>query len=270
MSDPQIAVRNGRKQHFFQTPNVVVDHYLARIGPTVFAVHAVLERHAGWDSGEAYVSVKKICKLVGISDTTVWRCLKTLAAHKLIAITDRRRQNMTNLYTLLDLPEEAVDHISPMKGGARDHISPMKGAPPFTGEMLNKTSRMNEKDSSPNSNHSGHSDRPTESEKRTVGRRKHREADEEEQVAEGLLTQALGKIDPYLARGILKDCHEENPEASSEVFLVKLSIVLTEGNWKGKRNPAGWIRTTMRELVRRDRLVSWEENAAKGLQAIRN
>jgi len=85
-----------------------------------------------------------------------------------------------------------------------------------------------------------------------------------------LLTQALGKVDPYLARGILEDCHEENPEASREVFLVKLSIVLTEGHWKSKRNPAGWIRTTMRELVRRDRLEVWEQSAARRLEAVRN
>jgi hypothetical protein len=53
-------------------------------------------------------------------------------------------------------------------------------------------------------------------------------------------------------------------------FWSKLSIVRTEGNWKGKRNPAGWIRTTMRELVRSDRLEAWEQSAAKRLEAMRN
>lgn len=64
---------------------------------------------------KCYPSIKKIATLSGCSPNTVRKALKGLKKKKLISISERKRDKLTlsNLYTLLDIPENILSEYKP-------------------------------------------------------------------------------------------------------------------------------------------------------------
>lgn len=80
-------------------PRAVIGR-IAKIGPTGFAVYAVLAGHAD-DTDRCWPSVAAIAQIVGCSEPTVKRALRTLKDHGLIS-QQRRRQSVP-VYTIQEV-----------------------------------------------------------------------------------------------------------------------------------------------------------------------
>jgi hypothetical protein len=123
-----------KRQHFFMVDNVVIDQYAAMIGVAAFAVYCTLDRWA-INCPEAWLSVKTIGTLLGISADTVRRALKTLAQHHLITVESRSGEDgrqITNLYTITDLSVAEVDSLPPSKSGRGPLAN--QGGPPLANQ----------------------------------------------------------------------------------------------------------------------------------------
>lgn len=79
-------MRTTRQQPWWWAANEVVDHHLAEIGPTAFAVYCVLCRHA--HEGECYLSMQIIAEKAGLRGAAAFEAIRTLEAAGLI----RRRE----------------------------------------------------------------------------------------------------------------------------------------------------------------------------------
>jgi hypothetical protein len=241
-----------------------------------------LADHADHDGENIFPSNDRIAWKTGYKVDQIIVAIKRLKARKILVLVRAASRYSTNCYRMdpSKLPQrppfarrqvQGSENPTPAKPPA-PRVKRSQNPTPQGSENPTLTKNYTNQEQVPLSKlrfRKHNSDRPNES--RTDGRRKPREATEEEQAAEELLIQNLGAraVDPYLARGIFADCRQENPEASPEAVMTRLAILLISGQWRGKHRPAGWIRSTMRELVRRDRLEAFEDRAAEGLEDMR-
>jgi biotin operon repressor len=101
-TERRIQLEDGRKIPFFWVASAVVEHHLWDIGPSAFAVYAVLCKHASNRTQLAWPCQQTIADLVGCSRTTVKEAIKTLITARLISVKQKGRPGREyNEYTLL-------------------------------------------------------------------------------------------------------------------------------------------------------------------------
>src|SRR3990167_4089174 len=83
-----VAIEDHRRHNFLIVQNVVIDEYLAKIGPYAFAVYCYLVRRAG-QMCSSYPSIPRIAKDCGMNEKTVRGALQKLTDENLIAVKIR-------------------------------------------------------------------------------------------------------------------------------------------------------------------------------------
>ncbi len=105
------AVRSGRKANFYITENSFIDYYAREVGLVGIAVYHVLERHMNCTTRSTWIGTAKVAHLLGVSQRTVQRALKTLEDLRLIKIM--RTANMTT-YVVMPVPQRAKNATAPL------------------------------------------------------------------------------------------------------------------------------------------------------------
>ena len=94
-------VRGGR----FWMDDDIIDQHAAKIGPYALAVYTYLCRRANKQK-QAMPSLKRMGDELGMSRSTVQKAIDTLAAHRLVGVSQRKQgdtqEYTSNLYTILD------------------------------------------------------------------------------------------------------------------------------------------------------------------------
>lgn len=106
-NDLPIAVADKRKRGYFTVDNILLDQYGKELGPYGVAVYVALARFANADA-ECWPSRRAIHERTGVSVAQVTREISKLAGLGLITIApqfDEHGDQVSNLYTLLDIPE---------------------------------------------------------------------------------------------------------------------------------------------------------------------
>ena len=110
-AEPEHNVRDFRGKHWFWIDNEIVDRYGHEIGPKGIAAYAVLCRMADKDSQSCWPSYSTIAARMGVSRVTAIDAIAKLVDVGLVAVEpryDHEGRNVSNLFTLLPLPERGV------------------------------------------------------------------------------------------------------------------------------------------------------------------
>ncbi len=105
------SIRSGRKANFYITENSFIDHYAKAVGPMCAVVYNVLERYMNSETRSTWVGTAKIAEVVGATQRTVQRNLKTLEEFKLIKIL---KTSSATTYVVLPVPARAKAAIIPL------------------------------------------------------------------------------------------------------------------------------------------------------------
>src|SRR5262245_7590946 len=97
-----IAIRDTRNPGHFWADNELVDNYLPQIGIYGFAVYMLLCRFAR--AGKAKLSIPRMASLLGITEPTIRKALRTLAEVSLIDDDGANRTAKT--YAILDVKSQ--------------------------------------------------------------------------------------------------------------------------------------------------------------------
>lgn len=104
-------IRSGRKANFYITENGFIDHYAKAVGPMCAMVYNVLERYMNSETRSTWVGTSKIAQVVGTTQRTVQRNLKTLEEFKLIKIL---RTTSATIYVVLPVPPRPKEATIPL------------------------------------------------------------------------------------------------------------------------------------------------------------
>jgi hypothetical protein len=104
-------IRSGRKANFYITENSFIDHYAKAVGPMCAMVYNVLERYMNSETRSTWVGTSKIAQVVGTTQRTVQRNLKTLEEFKLIKIL---RTASATIYVVLPVPPRPKEATIPL------------------------------------------------------------------------------------------------------------------------------------------------------------
>lgn len=104
-------IRSGRKANFYITENSFIDNYAKAVGPMCAVVYSVLERYMNSETRSTWVGTAKIAEVVGATQRTVQRNLKTLEEFKLIKIL---RTPSATTYVVLPVPPRPKDSAIPL------------------------------------------------------------------------------------------------------------------------------------------------------------
>jgi hypothetical protein len=104
-------IRSGRKANFYITENSFIDHYARAVGPMCAMVYNVLERYMNSETRSTWVGTAKIAEVVGTTQRTVQRNLKTLEEFKLIKIL---RTSSATIYVVLPIPQRPKESTTPL------------------------------------------------------------------------------------------------------------------------------------------------------------
>lgn len=104
-------IRSGRKANFYITENSFIDNYAKAIGPMCTVVYNVLERYMNSETRSTWVGTAKIAQVVGASQRTVQRNLKTLEDFKLIKIL---KTDSATTYVVLPVPPRPREAAIPL------------------------------------------------------------------------------------------------------------------------------------------------------------
>lgn len=77
--------------HLFRS--MIADGQIAELGTSVFAVYCVVKSHSNFETGNSFVSVKRIAELTGLGKRSVLSCLSKLREKNLLASHKVGRQN---------------------------------------------------------------------------------------------------------------------------------------------------------------------------------
>src|SRR6266536_637621 len=146
------AVRSGRKANFYITENSFIDYYAREVGLVGIAVYHVLERHMNCTTRSTWIGTAKVAHLLGVSQRTVQRALKTLEDLRLIKIM--RTANMTT-YVVMPVPQRAKNATAPLfdaipddmfQVGDRSVVANDTDVAPYKEEqdLLNKTKEQDQ------------------------------------------------------------------------------------------------------------------------------
>lgn len=107
-----VEIRDNRKPGWYWVDNRLVQRDGKMLGVAAIAVYNVLASYANNDTQEAFPSIKRIAKLLGISATTVRESIEALSANGWLVVTKRKspdgKQFLSNVYTLVTPPETAA------------------------------------------------------------------------------------------------------------------------------------------------------------------
>lgn len=104
-------IRSGRKANFYITENSFIDHYAKAVGPMCAMVYNVLERYMNFETRSTWVGTAKIAEVVGATQRTVQRNLKTLEEFKLIKIL---KTASATTYVVLPVPVRPKEATIPL------------------------------------------------------------------------------------------------------------------------------------------------------------
>jgi hypothetical protein len=104
-------IRSGRKANFYITENSFIDHYAKTVGPMCTVVYNVLERYMNSETRSTWVGTAKIAEVVGATQRTVQRNLKTLEEFKLIRIL---KTASATTYVVLPVPARPKETTIPL------------------------------------------------------------------------------------------------------------------------------------------------------------
>lgn len=104
-------IRSGRKANFYITENSFIDNYAKAVGPMCAVVYNVLERYMNSETRSTWVGTAKIAEVVGTTQRTVQRNLKTLEEFKLIKIL---RTPSATTYIVLPVPPRPKESTIPL------------------------------------------------------------------------------------------------------------------------------------------------------------
>ena len=104
-------IRSGRKANFYITENSFIDHYAKAVGPMCAMVYNVLERYMNSETRSTWVGTAKIAEVVGATQRTVQRNLKTLEEFKLIKIL---KTASATTYVVLPVPIRPKEATIPL------------------------------------------------------------------------------------------------------------------------------------------------------------
>jgi hypothetical protein len=110
-------IRSGRKANFYITENSFIDNYAKAVGPMCAVVYNVLERFMNSETRSTWVGTAKIAEVVGATQRTVQRNLKTLEEFRLIKIL---RTPSATTYVVLPVPPKPKDAAIPLFDGVDD------------------------------------------------------------------------------------------------------------------------------------------------------
>lgn len=116
-----IHVRDNRGGSWWWAHNAVFDVYGRDLGPYGIAVYCCLCRHAGNDQA-TWIGQRAIAEEIGCGRTSVQQALAKLRDLRLLQIEEQQdeRGQLTNVYTLLPMPDATVQHPRPLheRGGS--------------------------------------------------------------------------------------------------------------------------------------------------------
>lgn len=95
-------IRDKRKGNFFQIDNVIVDHYLSRLGVYAFVVYSVLVKYS--KNGSTFVSHKSVAKDIRCSPATVKTAIDVLMGAGLLSVKSGKDTGSTNTYFIMEPP----------------------------------------------------------------------------------------------------------------------------------------------------------------------
>lgn len=118
---------DGRRKQWFSVDNIVVDEYLPKIGDKAFSLYCVLARMAENETGKCFPRQSVLERLLGWSNSTVRRALRTLVEWGLVQRVERFRDDtdgsqMANDYYLVDVQARSPQTTPPVsseQGGGR-------------------------------------------------------------------------------------------------------------------------------------------------------
>lgn len=112
-------VRSGRKANFYITENSFIDNYAKTVGPVCALIYNVLERYMNCETRSTWVGTAKIAEVVGVTQRTVQRCLKTLEEFKLIRIL---KTATTTIYVVVPVPPREKTRTAPLFDSVDDDV----------------------------------------------------------------------------------------------------------------------------------------------------
>src|SRR5579863_4276047 len=110
-------IRSGRKANFYITENSFIDNYAKAVGPMCAVVYNVLERYMNSETRSTWVGTAKIAQVVGTTQRTVQRNLKTLEQFNLIKIL---KTESATTYVVLPVPVKPKEATIPLFDGVND------------------------------------------------------------------------------------------------------------------------------------------------------
>lgn len=119
-------IRSGRRANFYITENSFIDHYAKAVGPVCTVIYNVLERYMNCETRSTWVGTAKIAEVVGVTQRTVQRCLKTLEEFKLIKIL---KTATTTTYVVVPIPARAKTATIPLFDVIEDEVLTQSGDP---------------------------------------------------------------------------------------------------------------------------------------------
>jgi hypothetical protein len=117
-------IRSGRRANFYITENNFIDHYAKAVGPMCAVVYNVLERYMNSETRSTWVGTAKIAEVVGATQRTVQRNLKTLEEFKLIRIL---KTASATTYVVLPVPARPREATVPLFDAVDDQDVLWKG-----------------------------------------------------------------------------------------------------------------------------------------------
>jgi hypothetical protein len=117
-------IRSGRKANFYITENSFIDHYAKAVGPMCAVIYNVLERFMNSETRSTWVGTAKIAEVVGTTQRTVQRNLKTLEEFKLIKVL---RTASATTYVVLPVPTRSKEATIPLFDAVEDQDVLWKG-----------------------------------------------------------------------------------------------------------------------------------------------
>jgi hypothetical protein len=121
-------IRSGRKANFYITENSFIDNYAKAVGPMCAVVYNVLERYMNSETRSTWVGTAKIAQVVGATQRTVQRNLKTLEEFKLIKIL---KTASATTYVVLPVPAKPKEATIPLFDAVDDQDVLWKGDTAF-------------------------------------------------------------------------------------------------------------------------------------------
>jgi hypothetical protein len=117
-------IRSGRRANFYITENSFIDNYAKAVGPMCAVVYNVLERYMNSETRSTWVGTAKIADVVGTTQRTVQRNLKTLEHFKLIKIL---KTDSATTYVVLPVPAKPKEAAVPLFDAVDDQDVLWKG-----------------------------------------------------------------------------------------------------------------------------------------------